>query len=420
MPSMMDHDADNLKFDIQEETRLGTRIRVLGVGGGGSNAVARMMEEGVSGVDFYVLNTDLQALEASPVPNKLAIGRKLTGGLGAGSNPAIGREAALEDTGRIVEILEGADMVFVAAGMGGGTGTGAGPVVASLAKELGALTVAIVTCPFAYEGSRRMSIAEKGLEELAACVDTVITIPNQKLLTLVPRGTSFVDALRVANDVLKQAVQGISDIIVTSGVINRDFADIKATMGGMGFAMMGTAMARGENAALEAARKAINSPLLDDAGIQGARALLINVTGSSRLGLHDVDEACALIRHAAGCDDSQINFGIVVNETMEDNVKVSVIATGFPHQPGTTRRPAAAAPSPVAHDLAVVAAGPSPALSREADEQQHAADEVETPAAVSTPVAAHPHTATPRLNVDDSEEDDLDIPAYVRRGKFLQ
>jgi cell division protein FtsZ len=309
-------------------------------------------------------------------------------------------------------------------------------VVASLAKELGALTVAIVTCPFAYEGARRMAIAEKGLEELAACVDTVITIPNEKLLTLVPRGTSFVEALRVADDVLKQAVQGIADIIITPGVINRDFADIKATMGGGGFAMMGTAMARGENAGLEAARKAINSPLLDDAGIQGARALLINITGSSRLGLHDVNEACAQIRHAAGCDDSQINFGIVLNEAMEDCVKVSVIATGFPHQPGTVKRtqsekaatairtgPAAA--PPVIPEVPVVTPGPSLVSSaghnREVEEPRAAGGAAPDPAAaIPSPAAAPAHSAATRTDATEPVEDDLDVPAYVRRGKFLQ
>jgi cell division protein FtsZ len=318
-----------IKFAIQEEALLGTKIRVVGVGGGGSNAVARMLSEGVSGVEFHVLNTDLQALNASSVPNKIPIGSKMTHGLGAGADPNIGRQAALEDTERIVEILEGSDMVFVTAGLGGGTGTGAAPVVASLSKELNALTVAIVTMPFAFEGARRRKAAEKGLEELAATVDTVITIPNDKLLDLVPKGTSFTEAFRLADDVLRQAVQGIADIITTPGTINRDFSDIRAIMVGMGHAMMGTASAKGPNAATEAARRAIESPLMEAGGVKGARGLLINISASSQLSIHDVNDACSLIRSATENDDVQVNFGVVTNESLDDEVKITVIATGF-------------------------------------------------------------------------------------------
>src|SRR6202030_3112664 len=267
---------DALKCAIQEEALAGTKIKVVGVGGGGSNAVARMMNEGLTGVEFHILNTDVQALNASPVPQRLAIGSKITSGLGAGSDPSVGRQAALEDTERIIDILEGADMVFVTAGLGGGTGTGAAPIVASLAKELGALTVAVVTKPFGFEGRRRMEQADSGLGDLASTVDTVIAIPNDRLLTLVPRGASFFESFRLADDVLRQAVQGISDIIVTPGLINRDFSDIRATMSGMGYAMLGTATAQGENAAIDAARQAINSPLLDDSRIKGSRGILIN------------------------------------------------------------------------------------------------------------------------------------------------
>ena len=329
MAQLDSDNLDSLRFEIQEEALLGTRIKVIGVGGGGSNAVARMMNDGVTGVEFHILNTDKQALQASPVPHKLAIGHKITNGLGAGSDPAIGREAALEDTERIIEILEGADMVFVTAGLGGGTGTGAAPVVASLAKELNALTVAVVTKPFAFEGPRRMKQAERGLAELAGTVDTVIPIPNDLLLDLVPAGTSFFEAFRIADDVLRQAVQGISDIITTPGLINRDFSDIRAIMLGMGYAMMGTASAQGDNAAMEAARLAISSPLLEAGGVKGARGILINITGSSKLSLHDVNQACSLIRNAAEFEDVQINFGVVMNETLADQVKITVIATGF-------------------------------------------------------------------------------------------
>ena len=319
----------DLKFMMQDETILGTKIKVIGVGGGGSNAVTRMMAEGVSGVEFWELNTDVQALNASPVPNKIQIGSKLTNGLGAGSDPEVGRQAALEDTERIIEVLNGADMVFVTAGLGGGTGTGAAPVVANLAKEMNALTVAVVTKPFAFEGPRRMKVANKGLEDLARTVDTVVTIPNDRLLELVPKGTSFFEAFRVADDVLRQAVQGIADIITTPGIINRDFSDIRSIMLGMGHAMMGTASAKGQNACVEAARAAISSPLMEEGGVRGARGVLINITASSHLSIHDVNEACSLIRQATANEDVQMPFGVVLNEAMGDEVKMTVIATGF-------------------------------------------------------------------------------------------
>src|SRR5450432_4717602 len=295
---LIDSNMDDLKYEIEEESRLGTRIKIIGVGGGGCNAVARMVQEGLEGVQFYAMNTDLQALSACNVPNKLQLGAKITNGLGAGSNPEIGRQAALENTDRIVEMLQDSDMVFVTVGLGGGTGTGAAPVIASLAKELDALTVAVVTKPFGFEGTRRMRMAEEGLARLAGTVDTVIAIPNDRLLALTPRGTSFFESFKVADDLLRQAVQGISDIIITPGMINRDFSDIKATMVGMGYAMMGTAIGRGENAAVDAARQAISSPLMEDSRIAGSRGILINITGSSRLGLHEVNEACSIIRRS--------------------------------------------------------------------------------------------------------------------------
>ena len=327
---MDDMDAfDSLKFEITDESLGGTRIKVIGVGGGGSNAVNRMMDLGVTGVEFYVLNTDAQALRASKVPNKIALGSRITHGLGAGSDPEIGRQAALEDTDRIIEILEGADMVFVAAGLGGGTGTGAAPVVAALAKELGALTVAVVTRPFQFEGPRRLRQAERGLAELHATVDTVISIPNDRLVDLVPRGTSFFEAFRMADDVLRQGVQGISDIITTPGLINRDFADVRAIMLGMGFAVMGTASASGEGAALEAAKRAIACPLLEEGGLKGAQAVLLNMTAASSLGLHEMQDACNLVREATGNPEVQINFGLVPNEQLGDEVRITVIATGF-------------------------------------------------------------------------------------------
>ncbi len=402
--ALLEMSPEGLKFEIQEESRAGTRFKVIGVGGGGSNAVARMMGEGLEGVEFYIVNTDLQALRASPVPNKIQIGAKLTGGLGAGADPAVGKQAALEDTERIVEVLEHTDMVFVTTGLGGGTGTGAAPVIASLAKELGALTVAVVTKPFGFEGPRRKQQAERGLAELAGTVDTVIAIPNDRLLSLLPRGTSVFDGFRAADDVLRQAVQGISDIIVTPGLINRDFSDIRATMQGMGFAMMGTAVAKGENAAVEAARQAINCPLLEEGGITGARGILINITGSTRLGLHEVNEACSLIADAAECTDVQVSFGVVQDETMDDSVKITVIATGF-------RRPALAV---VERRQDAAAAEPS-AFAAEArePEPEHAACDPEPVVAPPPPPPAGPPIH------DRSQEDDLDTPAYLRRNKLL-
>lgn len=412
--ALLDSGFDRLKFELQEESRKGARIKVVGVGGGGSNAVARMIHEGLEGVEFHILNTDVQALESSVVPNKLQIGTKITGGLGAGSDPAVGRQAALEDTERIIELLQGADMVFVTAGLGGGTGAGAAPVVASLAKELDALTVAVVTKPFTFEGVRRMRQADKSLAELAGTVDTVIAIPNDRLLALVPRGTSFFEAFRLADDILVQAVQGISDIITTPGLINRDFSDIRATMQGMGYAMMGTAVGRGANAAVEAARKAISCPLLEDSRITGSRGILINITGSSQLALHEVNEACSIIREAADCEDVQINFGVILNESMEDAVKITVIATGF--QP----EGAPVAERPVVLEPRIVAA-PDPARAVEPLLEPELEPEpvVEEPVEPYEPAAAAAGAAAGAAPALAFDPDDLDTPAYLRRGKLV-
>ncbi len=412
-----------LKFAIQEEAAPRTRIRVFGVGGGGSNAVARMLDQGLAGVEFCVLNTDVQALAASPVPNQLAIGAKITHGLGAGSDPSVGRQAALEDTERIIDLLEGADMVFVTAGLGGGTGTGAAPVVASLAKELGALTVAVVTKPFAFEGPKRRRQAEEGLAELASVVDTVITIPNDQLLNLVPKGTSFFESFKVADDVLRQAVQGISDIITTPGLINRDFSDIRSIMLGMGYAMMGTAAAAGENAAVIAAQKAISCPLLDAGGVRGARGILINITGSSALGLHEVNEACSLIRAAAENDDVQINFGVVLNEAAGDEVKITVIATGFEREslPAIQRRASAdarAAALPLPPIVETPIEEPAPQMTLKENEPLAAAAAAasaaqEAPAPATETVVAP--AQAPVVNGHEPLFDELDVPAILRR-----
>ena len=319
---------EGVRFTFDEDPGPNARIKVFGVGGAGCNAVNRMIESEVEGVTFTAINTDEQALRTSKAPIKLQIGAKLTSGRGAGSDPEVGRAAALEDTERLIELLGDCDMVFVTAGLGGGTGTGAAPIVASLASELGALTVAVVTKPFAFEGTKRMSVAEKGLADLAQAVDTVIAIPNERLIEVVERGTSFFESFRIADDTLRQAVQGISDIITIPGIINRDFADVRAIMHGMGYAVMGTAVASGPNAAVEAARNCISSPLLEEATIEGARGLLISVTGSSNLGLHEVHEASSIVQKSAD-PEANIIFGAVLNEEMGNEVKITVIATGF-------------------------------------------------------------------------------------------
>ena len=397
---IIDADMDDLKYEIEDEARQGTRIKVIGVGGGGCNAVARMVAEGLPGVEFYAMNTDAQALSACHVPNKLQLGAKITNGLGAGANSDIGRQAALENTDCIVELLQGADMVFVTAGMGGGTGTGAAPVIASLAKELDALTIAVVTKPFSFEGPRKMKLAQEGLARLASTVDTVIAIPNDRLLSLVPRGTSFFDSFKVADDLLRQAVQGISDIIITPGMINRDFADVKATMVGMGYAMLGTAIAHGEGAAVEAAKQAISCPLLEDSRIAGSRGVLINITGSSQLGLHEVHEACTIIREAAQCDEVQINFGVILNESMADAVKITVIATGF--------APPSTVVSPVRGPVIPVVRVQAPPEPEPVHEEEYAAAPPE------------PEPAAPQVDPEPILDlDDLDTPAYLRQGTLL-
>ena len=324
------HRAEAIRIQFHDEVPHGARIKVIGVGGGGGNAVNRMIAAKVEGVEFITANTDVQALKLSQAPVKLQLGVRLTAGLGAGANPDVGRRAALEDSDKIIEALEGADMVFVTAGLGGGTGTGAAPVIASLASEMGILTVAVVTRPFAFEGKRRLQQAERGMAELLESVDTMIVIPNEKLLA-VAKDAGFFESFRIADDVLRQGVQGISDIITIPGIINRDFADVKTTMAGMGHAVMGTAVRSGANRAIEAAQAAMASPLLEEGAIDGARGILINITGSSTLKLSEVNEASSLIQTSAH-EDANIIFGAVLDEKMGDDVKITVIATGFRDQ----------------------------------------------------------------------------------------
>src|SRR6266545_4585883 len=340
-PNVSEADEGRLRLRLHEEPYAGAKIKVIGVGGGGGNAVNRMVGSGLDGVEFIVANTDLQALRSNKASLKLQIGSKLTKGLGAGADPNVGRSAALEDTEKIIQALDGADMVFVTTGLGGGTGTGAAPVIASLATELGALTIAVVTKPFKFEGKKRHIQAERGLEALRDSVDTIITIPNDRLLAIIERTTTVTDAFSTADDVLRQAIQGISDLILVPGLINLDFADVKTIMSGMGLAMMGTGVAEGQDRAMEAARRAISSPLLEGASVNGARGVIINVTGGPDLSLVEVSEASSIVQEAAD-EDANIIFGAVIDPTLVGKVKITVIATGF--GPPMSIRPSAQTP----------------------------------------------------------------------------
>jgi cell division protein FtsZ len=388
--------GDGLAFRLEEEeAQLQAKIRVIGLGGGGSNAINRMIASRFTGVTFVVANTDHQVLRASPAPIKIQLGAKLTGGLGAGSDPEIGRRAAAEDRELLQQTLAGADMVFITAGMGGGTGTGSAPVVAGIAKELGALTVGVVTKPFAFEGARRMRQAEAGIQELRGIVDTLLTIPNQRLLTVVEKGISLQEAFKVADSVLQHAVQGISDLILVPGIINLDFADVRTIMSGMGFALMGTGVGRGEHRAVDAAQKAIASPLLEETSIEGARGVLINITGGSDLTLHEVNEAAGTVAEAAD-REANVIVGAVVDESLGDEVRVTVIATGF-----DDARPVAAAP------VAASASGLGPA-GRPVDLKSFRGGERPSP-------WRRPRVDGIRPDGADSGADDLDIPAFLRR-----
>jgi cell division protein FtsZ len=405
-----------LRLKLDEEVRMGARIKVIGVGGGGSNAVNRMVQAGLDGVEFLVANTDVQALRENAAPVKLQIGARLTKGLGAGADPNVGREAALEDTDKIIEALDGADMVFVTTGLGGGTGTGAAPVIASLASELGALTIAVVTKPFRFEGARRQGQAARGLAELRECVDTVITIPNERLLATIARQTSITDAFEGADDVLRQAIQGISDLILVPGMINLDFADVKTIMSGMGFAIMGTGMAEGENRTVIAANAAISSPLLEDASVKGARGVIINVTGGPDLSLIEVSEASAIIQEAAH-EDANIIFGAVVDPAMHGRVKITVIATGF-EQPGmpVSTRPSNAE-TPV--DLTAYAGWrQEPAEERVAAAGGGGASRLTLSRRPAVDLPLIPRTEQPAHEGPGAEFEPaspLDVPAFLRR-----
>jgi cell division protein FtsZ len=441
----MTNDA-SIRISFNEETRNDAKIKVIGVGGGGGNAVNRMIDAGVEGIEFVVANTDLQALRMSRAPVKIQLGVKLTNGLGAGANPEVGRKAALEDSDKIIEALEGADMVFVTTGLGGGTGTGAAPIIASLASEMGALTVAVVTKPFSFEGKRRMTQAERGISELMESVDTTIVIPNEKLLA-VAENAGFFESFRIADDILRQGVQGISDIITIPGIINRDFADVKAIMASMGYAVMGTATAHGEHRTIDAAQKSIASPLLEAGAIDGARGILINITGSSSLKLAEVQQACSIIQGAAH-EDANIIFGAVLDEKMKDSVKITVIATGFKEVPGTRRKTGEVYTSfSASHNERMERypePSPAPSPRFEPDDptpdmimmDEHASETscepepmmppTPMPSAAAETISYEPVQNPvvagfePQHNYDSSrnfEPNDLDVPAFLRKGR---
>lgn len=408
-------------FELVEEIHTGARIKVLGLGGAGSNAVNTMIKTRLEGVDFVAANTDLQALHASTAPKKVQLGCQLTKGLGAGSNPETGRNAALEDQNTIIDTLTGADMVFITAGMGGGTGTGGAPVVARLAKEMGALTVGVVTKPFAFEGKRRMRVAEEGINELRKEVDTLIIIPNEKLLAVAGKEMALLDTFKKADEVLLYAVKGISDLITVQGLINLDFADVKAIMNDMGMALMGTGISSGEDRAIDAATKAVTSPLLENVSIRGATGILINITGGPNMTLHEVNEASKLIQEEAD-EDANIIFGAVINEAMDDQVQVTVIATGFNKNVRLGKLPsrqvAQVTPIRPASSVSPVVPEPYAASHLESAEPMLALRE----AAQQKPALHHERMERASLKelvseigLTDFQDDEYDIPTFLRK-----
>jgi len=397
----------------------GARIKVIGVGGGGGNAINTMVAGRLEGVEFIAANTDVQALAANKASIKLQLGKSASKGLGAGANPEVGRQAALENREQIEAALRGADMVFVTAGMGGGTGTGGAPVVADIAKASGALTVGVVTKPFLFEGNRRRKHAEAGLAELQAAVDTLIVIPNQRLLSVAGESMSLADAFKRADEVLLNAVQGISDLITVHGIVNVDFADVRTIMAAQGVALMGSGRASGAKRAVEAMQAAISSPLLEDVTLDGATGLLVNITGGAGLTLHEVDEAVSMA-HGAADPEANIIFGSVIDERLGDEVKITVIATGFGRGAAERRPPPRAVSVPVSNPAAraagpapVKAADPSPIrLARPVPQQ--AAQAAPPPAQV--PAAVRATVRVPAAGYSPEQEDQYDIPAFLRRG----
>jgi cell division protein FtsZ len=409
--------ATSFRMMMDDTSHTGARIKVIGVGGGGSNAVNRMVREGFDGVQFVVANTDVQALRMNAAPIKVQLGEKLTKGLGAGADPSVGRHAALEDTDKLIQAIDGADLVFVTAGLGGGTGTGGAPVIASLASELGALTIAVVTRPFTFEGRKRAIQAERGLEELRDCVDSVITIPNERLLSTIDRKTPLLDAFAAVDDVLRQAIQGISDLILLPGLINLDFADVKTIMTGMGVAVMGTGIGHGETRAVDAARKAISSPLLEDASIDGARGVIINVTGGSDLSLVEVHEASTII-HEAAHEEANIIFGAVIDPRLDGQVKLTVIATGFDRPGARAVVPGSAGNTPV--DLGNYTSWLSgEGASRLTIARRHGVGVAAPASAVPLAMTIDPASAAQEgaAPAEGEAASELEVPAFMRRVK---
>ncbi len=385
----------------------GARIKVVGAGGCGGNAVNHMISVGIRNVDFIVVNTDAQALENNHAPVRIPIGQTVTRGRGAGGNPEVGRKAVLEDEERIREMLVDAEMVFVTAGMGGGTGTGSAPVIARLAREIGALTVGVVTKPFQFEGRKRMAQAEEGLRELKSAVDTLITIPNQRLLSVASRNTPLKEAFQKADDVLLQAVRGISELVTVPGLINLDFADVRSIMAEMGMAMMGAATVAGENRAVEAAQRAISSPLLEDVSIKGARGLLINVTGGPDMALYEVNEAASLIQEEAH-EDANIIFGAVIDDKLTEEIRVTVIATGFGELDALTSSKYSSAGAPITTPIQAAVTHPVDPMEL----QQPA-----KPASMAGQVRAFPSGKPVRKMGRIDDDSVLDIPAFRRRAE---
>jgi len=379
-------------FELCEgEIEKSAMIKVIGIGGGGSNAVNTMIVYKLGGVDFIVANTDAQALKTSPSPVKIQLGSEITRGLGAGSDPEVGKRAALESKDSIIESLAGSDMVFITAGLGGGTGTGGAPVVAQIAKESGALTVAVVTKPFQFEGKKREKQCEEGIEELRNIVDTLIVIPNQRLLSLGGRNMSLIEAFKKADDILYHAVKGISDLIIIPGLINLDFADVRNIMSEMGLALMGTGIARGENRAIEAAQRAISSPLLEDNSIQGARGVLLNITGGSDMTLYEINEASSLIQ-AEAHEDANIIFGTVIDENMEDEIRITVIATGFEEN------------------------GKKQVLSNVSHLSSFKKEDLSTPAFIRRNKSTEPPQNIIKMGmIDETEDSDFEVPTFLRK-----
>ena len=389
-------------LEFVENNELTAKIKVIGIGGGGGNAVNTMIAAGLSGADFIAANTDAQALKANASNIKIQLGEQITRGLGAGANPEVGKKSALEDREKIREILEGSDMVFITAGLGGGTGTGAAPVIAQIAKEVGALTVAVVTKPFIFEGNRRMKQADEGLRELKAVVDTVITIPNQRLLAVAGKSTSMLDAFKKVDEVLLQAVKGISDLINVHGLINVDFADVKTIMSEMGMALMGTGMAEGENKTLEAAQKAISSPLLEDIKIEGARGLLINVAGGKDMSIFEVNEAAEKIKSEAH-PDANIIFGAVIDDTLGDKMTVTVIATGL----GSETRPISL--------VSVSGSGTSPVQINAANPENQQFPEAADIGNKTESKTIYIDRFSDKEEEEDYESERYDIPTFMRK-----